>query len=366
MGTSKRMLLAGLAVLAGLMLAAPVSASVIGADGGVVVANRGAGSISVIDVETSGVTNFDLPNAGSTPEPMYVVYSPNNDTVFVGDRANNQVVAFDAQTFDVVDTIPTGAGVFHMWGEPSTGQLWVNNDVDKTVTVIDMDTFGVETTFATPTDLNDLGGKPHDVILDPNQPYGYVSMIGVSGGNDYVVQYDTATYMEINRLPVGGDPHLSLSPNHDRLYVPTQDTDEVVVVDRATLAPLDTIDVPNAHGATHSADGSIFYTTNIADGGADGLVVIDTTTDTVLATLSTPFGVPHNLALSPDEHLIYITHSGGGSDQVSIVDVSDPSNPMYLTSVTAGTNPFGIATVPEPSSLLLGLAGVAVVLRRRR
>ncbi|MFN2123492.1 MAG: YncE family protein, partial [Candidatus Promineifilaceae bacterium] len=79
--------------------------------GKIVVANRGSGSISVIDVATDMVLDtIDLPGA-NTAEPMYVVYSKFGDRVYVGDRANDQVVVFDADDFSIVDTVPTGSGV---------------------------------------------------------------------------------------------------------------------------------------------------------------------------------------------------------------------------------------------------------------
>lgn len=337
----------------------------VGPQGGIVVANRASGTISVIDVGTSSVTNYNLPAAANTPEPMYVNYYPAANRVFVGDRANNRVVAFDAATFAVAGTVPTGAGVFHQWADVGSGMLWVNNDIDKSVTAIDMATLNALATFSTPADLNAAGGKPHDVILDPTGPYGYVSMIGVAGANDYVVKFSTTTYMEVDRVAVGKDPHLSLSAANNKLYVPAQGASSVSVYDRGTLGLLETIPIANAHGATMTGDGSIFYTTNIGGGGTDALFAIDTATDTILGMASTPFAVPHNVALSPDESLIYVTHSGGTSDQVSILDVSDPMHPAYLSSVTVGLNPFGIATVPEPATLTLGLLGFAGLLRRR-
>ncbi len=343
-----------------------LSAVLYGNQGGIVVANRASGSISVIDVATSGVTNVALPMGANTPEPMYVVFSPDNNVVFVGDRANDRVVAFNAMTFAVNTTIPTGAGVFHMWGEPSTGDLWVNNDIDKTVTAIDMIGFGVMNTFSTPADLNALGGKPHDVILDPSGPFGYVSMIGVTGANDYVVKYDTTTYSEVGRQAVGNDPHLSLSSAHNKLYVPTQGGNEVSVLDRATMNPLAPIAVDNAHGAVTSADGSVFFVTNIGAGGTNAIFAIDTATDMILDMVDTPFGAPHNLALSPGGDLLYVTHSGGTSDQVSIIDVTMPDSMSYLTSATVEFNPFGIGTViPEPSTLSLGAVALLLFTRRR-
>ena len=77
--------------------------------GYVVVANRASGSISIIDVATD--TAFDIPLTGvNTPEPMYVVSSPASGRLFVGDRANNQVVVFRTRDFSVEDTVPAGNG----------------------------------------------------------------------------------------------------------------------------------------------------------------------------------------------------------------------------------------------------------------
>ncbi len=356
---------------------APASAQLVGRDGGVVVANRGAGSISVIDAGTLGVTHVALPAAANTPEPMYVTYSAIHDLVFVGDRANNRVVAFNAADYSVNSIIPTGSGVFHMWSDDRRGQLWVNNDISNDVTVIDLASLSVSATFDVPADLVALGGKPHDVILDPNTSRGYVSLIGVndpaSPGSDYVVSFDGGTYAETARRAVGGDPHLSLSATNDLLFVPTQDTDQVSVLDRSTLAPVagSPIDVPNAHGATMRADGSVFYTTNISDGGTAALYAIDTATLQTVASGpdDTGFGVPHNLALSADESLLFVTHSGATSTAISIFDVSNPFDPVLLTTVDAQANPFGIATVPAIPSPGIGafaIGAAAAAARRRR
>ena len=133
------------------------------AHGKIVVANRVSKSISVIDVKTDTVTGtYPLPDDG---EPMYVVASPGRNRVFVGDRVNDRVVVFRRHDFSVETTVPAGDGVFHMWGDSTKRQLWVVNDVDKTITVIDMKTLAVITTFSTPADLVAAGGRPHDVIL---------------------------------------------------------------------------------------------------------------------------------------------------------------------------------------------------------
>jgi DNA-binding beta-propeller fold protein YncE len=321
------------------------------AQGKVVIANRGSGDISVINAPSGQlIMNVALPqhDGDAFPEPMYVAYSRPDDRVFVGDRANDRVVVFDAADFSVIGTVATGQGVFHMWIDQVGKQLWVNNDIDNTSTVIDPRSLEVLATVPTPDDLVALGGKPHDVIVDHNSKFAYISVLGVSGENDYVVQFSTDTFTETNRAAVGQDPHLSLTRRNDYLYVPTQNSNAVYVLDRFTLAQVDVLDVPGAHGAGMTFNGKYFYTTNLPGGGTEALFTIDTQTNSVIGdAVDSKYPVPHNIALTQSPGKLYLTHSGGTSDKVTFYDVSyqDPI-PVPAGEVTVGLNPFGLAYVP--------------------
>jgi YVTN family beta-propeller protein len=318
------------------------------AQGTVVVANRGSKSISVIDVKSDTVIGtYPLPDNG---EPMYIVSSPRRKRVFVGDRANDWVVVFRRRDFSVETTVPAGDGVFHMWADPTERQLWVVNDVDKTLTVINTKTLAVITTIPTPADLVAAGGRPHDVILDPVSRFAYITMIGLPGP-DVVVQYSTATFAEVGRTEVGEDPHLSLARQNHLLYAPCQNTGNVFVLDRDTLAPVvPPLTIPGAHGAGMARNGKTFYTTNISGGGVSGLVAIDTDTNVVLGATDTgnpPIPTPHNIALTPDGKKLYVTHSGAMANQVTVYTATRKNlMPVFSQTVTVGLNPFGIVYVP--------------------
>lgn len=316
---------------------APAS-SMMPARGRIVVANRASGTISVIDTHTDEVVDtIPMPGGG---EPMYVAYVAAQNRVFVGDRANSRVVAFNAKTLGVEGTVATGAGVFHMWADPQGTQLWVVNDVDNEVTVVDPKTLTVITSVPIPD------GKPHDVVVGPFGERAFVSVIA-DDGTDEVRMFDTATFALLALTDVGDDPHVSLARQDNNLYVPCQNADEVFVLDRTTLAIVTTIAVPGAHGAGMARHGKVFYTTNLPGGGTDGLFAIDTATNTVIDAIDTPFAVPHNIALTPNSRKIYVTHSGGTADKVSIHTLSGHNPlPTSTTSVTVGLNPFGLAYVP--------------------
>jgi YVTN family beta-propeller protein len=316
-----------------------------GNSGNIVVANRNSGSISVINTRTDEVSGtFQLPGAPNTPEPMYVVFVKRGKRVFVGDRANNQVVVFRASDFSVETTIPVGQGVFHMWADPRGKQLWVNNDIDNTTSVIDLHSLQVIATVPTPADLVSMGGKPHDVFLGPLGKLAYISVVGVSGALDYVVQFSTRTFQEKSRTAVGKDPHLSIPLISRFLYVPCQNSDMVYVVNRFNMNVVETIPVPGSHGAIMTTNGKYFYTTNLPGGGSNGLYVIKTRNNQVIGSTNTPYAVPHNVAVTPSSKKLYLTHSGGTSDKVTVYKISNHNPvPVYLKEITVELNPFGLA-----------------------
>jgi DNA-binding beta-propeller fold protein YncE len=222
------------------------------------------------------------------------------------------------------------------------------DDFANTSTVINMKTLEVIATVPTPDDLVALGGKPHDVFLSPYGFFAYVTVLGVDGDSDYVVQYSTWTFEEIGRAAVGKDPHVSATFRNFYLYVPCQNSDAVFVLNRITMDVVDMLDVPGAHGAGMSLSGKYFYTSNLPGGGEDALWVISTKTNQVVGDpVDSPFAVPHNIALTPNGKKLYLTHSGGSSDKVTVYKIkwNDPT-PILIGEVTTGFNPFGIAYVP--------------------
>ena len=327
----------------------------------VVIANRASGTITAINSDNNEIIGtYNMPNDG---EPMYAVYNSDNNTVLVGDYAG-KVVAFDAATFDVTGTANAGDGVFHMWMSPNNKQLWVNNELDRTISVIHPSYLTSIATVYLPQELFDAGYKPHDVILMPNNSAAFVTLLG-PGNEDYVIKYDTETFMETGRVAVGPDPHVSLTAANDKLYVASQGSSELKVFKRSDLSEVSTIQIPNAHGLGMNAAGTYLYIGNISEGGTNATYTLDLATNTLVGNpVDAPFAAPHNYAVSSDNQTLFLTHSGASNNSVSVYDLSP--TPNLITSLTVGNNPFGLvaytfaAGESEPTTELTICAGDGV------
>jgi DNA-binding beta-propeller fold protein YncE len=184
------------------------------------------------------------------------------------------------------------------------------------------------------------------VILGHRNKYAYVSVLGVTGSSDYVVQFSTRNFQETGRAPVGKDPHLSLNKNKPYLYVPCQNSDTVFVLNRYSMNLVEAIPAPGAHGAFMTTNGKVFYTTNLPGGGTDGLFAINTKNNQVIGSSNTLYPVPHNIVVTNNTKKLYVTHSGGASDKVTVYEISNRNPVPYdIGEITVGLNPFGLAFV---------------------
>jgi DNA-binding beta-propeller fold protein YncE len=323
-----------------------------------VVANRGAGSISV--VSSDGSTNFMMPlptasDATNSPEPMYVNYSRNK--VYVGDRANNAVVVMNPKDFMEEATIISNVcqGIFHQWSNDE--KLVVACDIDNTIAVIKLEDNSIKAVV----DLMNQGAlsisanqKPHDIVVTPSGDAIFVTIVATDDSEmDAVLKIDTNTGMVVKRidLPNGTDPHVGLSAaSPDLLYSPQQNLGIVAVYSQNDLTEVQSsIAAANAHGIGIPSNGEYVYVTNIADGGAGGLVTIKAATEGSDATLvgtavDTPEAVPHNAAVDNDG-FVFVTHSGGSANQLSVYSTDALGLPTFMYQHTVGTNPFGLAIV---------------------
>jgi YVTN family beta-propeller protein len=174
------------------------------------VANRVSSSVTFIDATTNTVTKtLSIPNS----DPMYVVYVPKTDKLYVGDRANKKIHVINPQNQQVETSINVGNGVFHMWADGQGKELWVVNDMDNTISVVNLATNSVTNTIS-------VDMKPHDIFLSQDGTTAYVSVFTNSSTSDKIYKYSTSTYAKTGEKTVGKEPHLFHANN--KLYVPCQ------------------------------------------------------------------------------------------------------------------------------------------------
>lgn len=300
------------------------------------VANRGSGTVSIFDARTTdSIATINLPD-GDAAQPTYLAHSRRNRTFYVGDFANKKVVYYDDKTFEQKGEIAIEEGAFHMWANDFVGQLWVNNIVSKTTSVINLRTNTVINTLPLPTnEIPELteNAEQHDVTISLNGRFAYVTVL--DGDVSYVVQYNTRTQEYIKHETVGGDAHLLTVFN--KLYVPAQLANEITVFDSNRLTEQDSISFGAAHGVTTSF--RHVFTTGISEGKVG---VIDRFTNEIVDTVDSPFPVPHNVAVNLRGNILFLAHSGGTQTMVSFFSVDRKGKLELLSNKVSGTNPFGV------------------------
>lgn len=320
------------------------------ADSRIVVANRGDGTISVIDVQTLTVVDtVPLPADANPSVPGYAAYSEARDRLYVGDEANQRVVVFQGSDLSHVTDLPAIGDVFHIW--QNDDQLWAVDRTNLGVAVFDLATDLRIAFVPIPNDLILAGGVPHDVVIDGS--HAFVSVLGIDMAPDVVVRYSLATLQETGRVNVGEDPHLFLHPTTSRLYVACQDSDAVWVIDRDTLAEVAVIPADGGHGIWIPPHGQRLYVTNFAGHepgppaplGPFALTTIDTATNRVVDRTHAPDSAPHNIASNASGSRIFVTHSNGGTNVTVYGTLSVNFGPREIARLEVGANPFGLCRI---------------------
>lgn len=218
------------------------------------------------------------------------------------------------------------------------GRLYVANQDDATVSIIDLETHRLVETL----DLQSLGfgpnAKPHHAQVDPDGHHWYLTLI--TAGK--VLKFDRANRI-VGSVDLEVPGLLALHPREDLLVVArsmaaVNPPRRIALIRRSDMTLLDEVEIffPRPHALVVDPRGTHVYVASLgvnqiasvrlADGQL-GLVDVE--------------GPPHTLtqfAVSPDARWLVATAET--SNQLLVWDLADPGAPRPVRSVTLEAGPF--------------------------
>ena len=221
------------------------------------------------------------------------------------------------QPADFIQTITVGELPSGMARDALTGDLYVANSGDGTVSVIDPEAFLV-------VDTIDVGGTPRNVAADPDGGMVYVTDFA----GDRVIMIDTDTNAVVDTIDVGdGAEGVTVDSLNGDVIVTNFLDDSLSVISGATgaaAAPGGGVSVQTVPVGDGPIDVDVNPLTNrifVVNANDDTMTVIDRTTLEVVATL--PTGItPDAVAVNQGAGLVYVANH----DVNSVTVYSDTSH----------------------------------------
>ena len=183
--------------------------------------------------------------------------------------------------------------------------VYVSNEKDNTITVIDGDTLEV-------TDTVDVGERPRGIELSKDQRYLYIC----ASEDNTVEVLDTETLKVVAKLPSGPDPEvLAISPDGKTMYVANEDDNLVTVIDIESQIRTNEIPVGvEPEGMAISHDGRFVVNTSETTNMAH---FIDTQSGKITDNIVVGQR-PRFVQFTADDEEVWVTSEIGGT--VTVID----------------------------------------------
>ncbi len=196
------------------------------------------------------------------------------------------------------------------------GEIWVTNEKDDTISVIDVESLEVVRTYET-------GERPRGLTFSKN----FSRLFICASDSDTVQVMDPETGEILHNLPSGADPEqFALHPNDRYLYIANEDDAITTVVDTETRAVVAQIDVGiEPEGMAVSPDGKIAITTSETTNMAHW---IDVDKQAIFAN-SLVDQRPRHAEFTHDGTKLWVSSEIGGT--VTVFNVADQSELSKVT-----------------------------------
>jgi DNA-binding beta-propeller fold protein YncE len=304
-------------VLLYLSLAAACSFAQQSHQGTLLVTQKGAQSLAIIDLN-SGTVAASIPEGGITGHEVaaspdgrfaYVPIYGNSGVGSPGTDGRNMVV-IDIATRKVVGNVDFGHGVrphLPVIG-PKDGLLYVTTELDKAVTIVDPRTLKIVGSIPTGQAESHMLALSHDGLR------GYTANVGPG----------TVSVLDIRRrktlavIPVAwSTQRISISMDDRWVFTSDQTKPQLIVIDTSTNQVKTRIPLPGTgYGSAPTRDGGWLL---LALPGENKVAVIDLKTMAVARTIDVPAN-PQAVLAHPDGKVAYV--SCIGNDEVAEIDLA--------------------------------------------
>ena len=240
-----------------------------------------------------------------------------------------QVEVLNADTFEVVGTIPNTPGVHGIAVAPEFGRGFITAGKSDSVIIFDLKSL---------KSLSEVkvGKKPDAILYDPATKHVYA----MNGDSDSASVINAADGKLVGTVDLGGNPEFAVSDGKGNVYINLEEKAETVHVDSNALKVLHSW--PLAPGKTATAlafDGS---TRRLFAGCRGGQLMVVLNADTGKVITTAPIGERVDAAaFDPANKLVFMSN-GGGTISVYHEDASDKYSLVETITTNPGSKTMGL------------------------
>src|SRR2546425_6334661 len=318
--------------------------------------------IVVVDTVTDGVVATVAAGGGGIAIP------PEGPRAYAG-SGKNAVVVIDPASNPVIATVTVPAGIRgdgNIAITPNGTRAYVAGpEIGGPSTVSVIDTDPSSSTYNAVVATVTVGNTPFGVAVTPDGAFAYVTNSrdsNVSRGTGVsVINTASNTVVATVTLPPAGHTGargIAISPDGTRAYVVDAGLQVLWVLDTVTNTLITSITVGNDPvGVALTPDGAFAYVTNRNAGLSSGTIsVLNTTTNTVAATVDSLIASPQAPAMTPDGTRVYLSCQRETPPNGKNLLVLDTTTNTVVDTITAGQGgaswlAFTPATTPVTADL---------------
>ena len=285
--------------------------------------NEGAGTVSVIDMETDTV----LSTIETGGKPRGLAVCKGSKKIYVSEQNSEELWQIDPVGGKIEKRVKLGESPEAVYCSPKGDLLGVANEGNNSISFVSVKTFKV--LFSIPVN----GKNPEHGVFSPDGKFMLVS----AEEADQVDILDISKRKQVGSVKVGQRPRgIAFTPDGSKAYVAVESDSLLVAIDMKTRQVMGQQAVgKRTSGVAVSPDGAFVYATN---GGDANVSVVRT--DNFEWVENIAIGQrPWNMAFSPDGQKLYV--ASGRSHAVSVVDIATR---QMVKEIPTGKLPWGVVT----------------------